>query len=145
MKSGGPRGRLVRKLLAGAVAPAVVVLAIFGALAHEVARRSLEDELGKRLATAAAGAAFLLLPEQIEALGAGDEATATYANLRRRLEQAKSALGVRRVLLVAADDLTGRGDTAGLVALGAPAHELGADKEEIARARAGKPTASTLF
>jgi hypothetical protein len=43
---------------------------VFGFFAHEVARRVLEDELGRRLATAAAGAAAMILPEQIRALGA---------------------------------------------------------------------------
>jgi signal transduction histidine kinase len=145
MTSGAPRGRVVRKLLLATVAPAVAVLATFGFLAHEVARRSLEVELGRRLATAAAGAALLVFPQQIEATsGAGEEGSATYANLRKSLGRARERLGVRRVLLVARD-LTGRGDTDGLVALGAPAHELGADASEIERARSGKPAASPLF
>src|SRR4051794_19779477 len=128
-----PRGRVVRKLLLATVAPAVLVLASFGALAHEVARRSLEVELSRRLATAAAGAALLVFPAQIEASGGGDEESATYANLRSALARAKAQLGVRRVLLVARD-LGGRGDTDGLVALGARAHELEADAAEIDRA-----------
>jgi signal transduction histidine kinase len=146
MTVGAPpaRRRLVRKVLLATVVPAVVVLAIFGGLAHQVARRSLEDELGRRLATAAAGAALLVFPEQITAIGLDDESSATYANLRKRLEQARAQLGVRRVMLVARD-LTGRGDTEGVVALGAPAHELGADREELDRAAAGRPSASPLF
>jgi signal transduction histidine kinase len=139
-----PRGRVVRKVLLAIVAPAVVVLATFGTLAHEVARRSLEVELGRRLATAAAGAALLVFPAQIEASRPGDEASATYANLRAALARARAQLGVRRVLLVARD-LTARGDTEGLVALGARAYELGADAAEIERALAGQPAASPLF
>jgi signal transduction histidine kinase len=139
-----PRGRLVRKLLVAAGVPAVAVLGLFGALTHELARQSLEDELGRRLATAAAGAALLVLPEQLTAIGAGDEATATAGNLRKSLTRAREQLGVRRAMLVARD-LTGRGDTEGLVTLGAPAHELGADRDELARAAGGRPTASPLF
>jgi signal transduction histidine kinase len=138
------RGRLVRRLLVATGVPAVAVLGLFGALAHEVARASLEDAIGRRLATAAAGVALLVLPEQLQAIGAGDEGSATYANLRKGLARAKEQLGVRRALLVAGD-LTGRGDTENLVALGAPAHELGADRDELARAAAGAPTASPLF
>src|SRR3989442_15482516 len=89
-------GPLVRKLLVAAGAPAVAVLGLFGVLAHEVARRSLEDELGRRLATAAAGAALLVLPGPIDAIGAGDEGSATYANLRKSLGRAKELLGGRR-------------------------------------------------
>lgn len=131
-------------MLLATLLPAVTVLGIFGALAHEVARRSLEDELGKRLATAAAGAALLVLPEQITAIAAGDEQTLTYGNLRRRLDQAKQQFRVRRVMLVARD-LAGRGDTDERVALGATAHELGADLVEIERAAAGRPSSSPLF
>jgi signal transduction histidine kinase len=138
------RGRVVRKLLLATVGPAVAVLATFGFLAHEVARRSLEVELGRRLATAAAGAALLVFPDQLEAAADGDERSATYANLRKAVARARERLAVRRVLLVARD-LTGRGDTDGLVALGAPAHELGADAAEIERALRGLPAASPLF
>lgn len=124
--------------------PAVLGLALFGAAAHEVARRLLEDELGRRLATAAASVAMLVLPEQLSAIGAGDEASNTYANLHHRVEQARERLAVRRVLLVAAD-LSARGDSEGSLALGATAHELGADAPEIERAAAGSATASPLF
>jgi signal transduction histidine kinase len=51
---------------------------------------------------------------------------------------------VRRVAIVAAD-LTARGDTDGRWELGAEAHELGADRAEIAGARAGRAVASPLF
>ncbi len=144
MLTRAPRGRLLTKLLVAVLLPAVGTLVLFGFLAHEVARRSLEDEMGERLATAAAGVAMLILPEQLAAIGSGDEDSNTYANLTRRISQARDRLGVRRVALVARD-LTGRGDTDGLVALGAPAHELGADQVELERAAAGTPSASPLF
>ncbi len=136
--------RIAIRLLLATLLPSVAVLAASGALAHEAARRALEQELGRRLATAAAGAAMLILPEQIRFIGPGDEDLATTGNLRRRLEQARDQLGVRRVMLVA-QDLTGRGDTEGVVALGARAHEIGADAPEIERASAGRPSASPLF
>jgi signal transduction histidine kinase len=132
------------RLLLGTLVPTIAALGVFGVFAHEVARRALEDELGRRLATAAAGAAATILPEQLQAFGAGDEDSLTYANVRRKLEAARERLGVRRVVAVAAD-LTARGDTAGTLALGAAAWELSADKAEIDRARAGVPAASPLF
>jgi signal transduction histidine kinase len=122
----------------------MAALALFGLLAHAVARRALEDELGQRLATAAAGIAMQILPEQLSAIGPGDELSNTYANLSRRIELARERFGVRRVLLVS-QDLTGRGDTERLVALGATAHELGADRAEIERARTGALAGSLLF
>ncbi|HEX7596709.1 MAG TPA: HAMP domain-containing protein, partial [Polyangia bacterium] len=139
-----PKARLLAKMLVAMLLPAVAALVLFGMLAHAVARRSLEDELGQRLATAAAGIAMQILPEQLAAIGPGDERSNTYANLTRRIELARQRLGVRRVLLVARD-LTGRGDTEGLVLLGAAAHELGADQPEIARAAAGALVGSPLF
>jgi signal transduction histidine kinase len=133
------------RLLVGTLVPTVAALLVFGVLAHEVARRTLEDELGRRLATAAAGVALTVLPEQLRELRAGDEESLTFANVRRKIHLARERLGVRRVLLVAADDLTGRADTDERVPLGAPAHEISADRLEIERARAGTPSASLLF
>ena len=139
-----PRGKLLAKLLVAMLVPAILALALFGAAAHEVARRVLEQELGHRLATAATAVAMLVLPEQLSSIGAGDEASNTYANLRHRVGQARERLAVRRVLLVARD-LTVRADSEDILPLGAEAHELGADVPEIETAGAGRATASPLF
>ena len=139
-----PRGRLLAKLLVAMLVPATLVLVFFAVAAHEIARRVLEDELGRRLATAASSVAMLVLPEQLSAIAAGDEQSNTYANLRHRVAQTQERLGVRRVLLVARD-LTVRADSEGALALGAPAHELGADLPEIEKASLGRGTASPLF
>ena len=136
--------RLLLRLLVGTIVPTIAALALFGFFAHEVARRALEDELGRRLGTAASGAAATLLPEQLRAFGAGDEDSLTAANVRRRLEAARLRLGVRRVLAVT-PDLETHGDTSSALALGAHAYELDADRAEIARAAHGMPTASPLF
>jgi signal transduction histidine kinase len=139
-----PRARLLAKLLVAMLLPAVLALALFGAAAHEIARRLLEVELGRRLATAASSVAMLVLPEQLSAIRAGDEESKTYANLRYRVLQARERLAVRRVLLVTSD-LSARGDSEGLLPLGVKAHELGADAPEIEKAALGEPTASPLF
>jgi signal transduction histidine kinase len=135
---------LLAKLLAATLAPTVLVLGAFGWLAHEVARRGFEDELGKRLAAAATGVALQLVPFQVQALDPADEASVSYASVRRRLEAARASFGVRRVVLVA-PDLSGRGDTEGRIPLGARAHELAADGPELEQALGGRPTASVLF
>ena len=139
-----PSRRLLVRLVAGTIAPTVAALGMFGLFAHEVARRALDDELGRRLATAAAGTAATVLPEQLRAIGPGDEGSLTYANVRRRLEVARVRLGVRRVLAVT-PELEARGDTAGALTLGAHAYELASDRAEIARAAGGTPAASPLF
>jgi signal transduction histidine kinase len=139
-----PDRRLLIRLLVGTIVPTVAALGLFGFFAHEVARRALEDELGRRLGTAAAGGAAMLLPDQLRALGPGDEDALTYANVRRRLDLARSRFGVRRVLAVT-PELDARGDTSGALALGARAHEIVTDHAEIARAALGSPAASPLF
>lgn len=139
-----PSRRLLVRLLAGTVVPTVGALVLFGFFAHQLARRALEDELSRRLETAAAGAAATILPEQLRAIGPGDEGSLTYANVRRRLEAARGRLGVRRVLAVT-PELGARGDSAGALQLGARAYDLEADRAEIARALAGRPAASPLF
>jgi signal transduction histidine kinase len=139
-----PSRRLLPRLLAGTIAPTVAALALFGFFAHELARRALDNELGRRLATAAAGTAAMLLPDQLRALGPDDEGSLTYANVRRRLDAAQARLGVRRVLAVT-PDLAARGDTSNVLPFGARAYELGTDRAELARAAAGTPAASPLF
>ncbi len=137
-------GRLGTRLVLATLGPIVLVLGGFGFLAHDVAQRALEDELGRRLGTAAAAAALLILPEQIAAVGEGDEELLTSKNLASALQRAKDRLGVRRAVAVARD-LTGRGDTDRRIALGARAHEFGADMVEIEQAARGAPAASPLF
>ena len=90
------RGRLLAKLLVAMLVPAILALALFAVAAHEIARRVLEDELGRRLSTAATAVALLVLPEQISAIAAGDEQSNTYANLRHRAAQTRERLAVRR-------------------------------------------------
>lgn len=142
--SSAPSGKLLTRLLVGTLVPTVLALGAFGLLAHEVARRVLDDELGRRLALAAAGTAGTILPEQVTALGDGDTASLTYANVRRKLDLARERFEVRRAAVVS-KDLIARADTDGSAALGVEAHRLGADQLELARAAAGKPTASPLF
>lgn len=139
-----PAGRLLTRLLVGTLIPTVLALGTFGVLAHEVARRVLDDELGRRLSLAAAGAAGMILPEQVAALADGDITSLTYANVRRKLTVARERFDVRRVTLVS-PELSARADTDESVAVGTPAYELGADRLELARATAGKPTASPSF
>ena len=133
----------------GTLIPTMLALGAFGFLAHEVARRVLEDELGRRLGLAAAGAAGMILPEQMGALAAEEGESLTLENVRRKLAIARERFDVRRVLLVSVKpdtlDLVARVDTEARIPPGAVAYELGADRLEVARAAAGHPAASPLF
>ena len=139
-----PQGRLLSKMLVSTLLPSAIAIFGLGVAAHETARTVLEDELGRRVGAAAAGIAMLVLPDQLSAIGAGDEGSNTYANLRRRAREAKEQLDLRRVLFVARD-MTSRTDTDDRVALGAVAYELGADKPELERAAGGRPISAPLF
>src|SRR3569623_2102252 len=155
MRQAPPR-RLLARLLWGALAPTLLALTAGGLLAHEVARRVLEDELGRRLALAAAGTAGMILPEQLAALVAEDQASLTMQNVQRRLATARTRFDVRRIVLVSPKGgAAGQGlgpaeliaivDTSARIAPGASAYELGADRLELGRAAAGQPAASPLF
>lgn len=139
-----PTGRLLIRLLLGTLVPTVLALASFGVLAHEVARRVLDDELGRRLALAAAGTAGMILPEQVLAMADGDPASLTSVNVRRKLDLARERFDVRRVTLVS-PELIARADSDGRLAAGAQAHEFGTDRLELARAASGHPAASLSF
>lgn len=146
-----PARRLLTRLLLGTLFPTLLALGAFGFLAHEVARRMLEDELRRRLALAAAGTSGMILPEQMAALAedSDDAASLTRENVRRRLTTARERFAVRRIVLVSVKagqvELVARVDTDARIAPGANAYELGADRLELARAAAGHPTSSLLF
>jgi signal transduction histidine kinase len=139
-----PTGRLLIRLLLGTLVPTVLALASFGVLAHEVARRVLDDELGRRLALAAAGTAGMILPEQVLAMADGDAGSLTSVNVRRKLDLARDRFDVRRATLVS-PELFARADSDGRLAAGAQAHEFGTDRLELARAASGHPAASLSF
>ncbi len=70
MRQAPPR-RLLARLLWGTLAPTLLALTAFGPAGARRGRRVLEDELGRRLALAAAGTAGMILPEQMAALADG--------------------------------------------------------------------------
>ena len=98
----------------------------------------------------------MVLPEQMAALAAEDGESLTLANVRRRLATARERFDVRRVLLVApkpgprseVQTMPASSPASTRMAAcppGAEAYEIGADRLELARAAAGRPTASPLF
>lgn len=138
------RGRLAQRLVLATVVPMVLGFVSFGVLAQRKALELLEDELGRRLAAAAVALSLQILPEQVAALGAGEEGSRTFANVHGKLVTGQERFDLRRVMVLASD-LTGRGDSDGRLALGARAHEVSADEVEIQQARNGRPAASPLF
>ncbi|HZS42032.1 MAG TPA: HAMP domain-containing protein, partial [Polyangia bacterium] len=135
---------ILAKLLGAYLIPTVATFAGAGALAHWVARRSLEEELGRRLTSVAAVAATQVGDENVTLLQPGDEQTRTYRNLKKRLDELKAAAGVERIYLFDRAG-TSRCDTDGSVPIGERYYRLDADRAELKSAFAGTPTASVLF
>jgi signal transduction histidine kinase len=137
---------ILAKLLAAYLVPTVATFAGFGALAHWVARRSLDAELGRRLTAIAAATATQIADESLDLLQVGgDETTRTYKNVQRRLEEIRRASGARRIFVFDQAG-TSRCDTDEGVAVGTPYYRLRyEDRAEQARALAGTPAASVLF
>lgn len=145
LESFGPfRGRLARRLFIAMLVPVVAGVSLYAVFAQQRAHALLEDELGRRLATAAVAVAVQILPEQVQALREGDEGSRTHTNVSHKLDLALARFDLRRVLLLGAD-FSGRVDTSKRLSLGARAHEVLADEPEMKRALEGVATASPLF
>ena len=132
------------RLLVATLVPTVLTFAALGLLAHWVARRALEDELGRRLASVAQAAALAVRAERVDLLAPGDEQSRTFRNVRRKLSELRDATGSARIYVFDAER-TARADTDEGVAIGTRLYALDANTAEVRRTLAGEPTASVLF
>jgi signal transduction histidine kinase len=135
---------ILAKLLGAYLVPTVATFAGFGLLAHFVARHALEEELGRRLMSVAAAAAAEIADENVALLGPGDEATRTYRNVQKRLDELRLATGVARIYVFDAAG-TSRSDTRAGTPIGERYYGLLADSSELRRVFAGAPASSVLF
>src|SRR6185312_16090995 len=126
------------KLLGAYLVPAIATFVGFGVVAHWVARRALEKELGQRLTSIAAAAAAEIADENVALLAPGDEGTRTYRNLQRRLGELATNTGAARIY-VFAKDRTSRADTRSGVAIGERYYALDAWQSELRRVFSGTP------
>jgi signal transduction histidine kinase len=84
------------KLVLAFVLPTMLLFSGFAFVAHEVARRDLEAELGTRLAGIAATAATTVRGKYLVDVGVGDEQDRSVLNTQRRLEAVLREAGVAR-------------------------------------------------
>ena len=131
------------KLLGATLLPTVATFAGFGFASHWVARRALEEELGRRLTTVAEAAALAVRADRVDLLAPGDEERRASRNARKKLIELRDAAQVKRIYLFDAARAS-RGDT-DATPIGARYYELDADDSELARVFAGTPASSTLF
>jgi signal transduction histidine kinase len=134
---------IVWKLLGVYLAPVILSFVAFSWLAHHLASRGLDDELGRRLVGVAASAGQMVEVDQLASLAPGDEGTRTYRNVRRRFTALRDASGVRSIYVF---DEEGRAlcDTDD-TPIGEEYFALSRSAAEVRAARAGKPSATVLF
>src|SRR5262245_14009148 len=136
------RSSLLAKLVLASLAPTLVLLGVFGFFAQDRGRRSLDEELGRRLVSIAQSAGGIGRPGHCADIQPGDR---TYASVRRKLADLRTRTQAARIELLGPDG-TLRASTDEGIANGAPAVDLtSTDGAEISRALAGEPAASVLF
>lgn len=132
------------RLAAAYLVPSLIGLGALGFWVDQLARKALEEELGRKVTAIAAAAAATLPPERIGFLQPGDEGTRTYRNLRLRLEELQAATGARRIVLFSPDERA-LVDVGGSTAIGDPLPELARDRLELEAVFEGKPEASQVM
>ena len=139
------RSSLLTKLVGVSLLPTLVLLGVFGYFAQERGRRSLDEELGRRLISIAESASAVVLPAQFAAIQPEDETTQTYLSVRHKLADLRARTQVARIELVGPEGGV-RATTDEGVAIGTPAVDLTTtDNAEMQRALRGEPAASVLF
>ncbi len=138
------RASLVQRLLAAYLAPTLALSACAGVLGWAAARRSLEEEVGRRLAGSASAAAASLKADLLVTLQPGDEGNRTHRNLLGRLESLRAALRAERLYAFDPSRRLLLSTGAAPPAIGSPMPELQRDRGEIDRALGGEASSSAV-
>jgi signal transduction histidine kinase len=145
MAATGRRLPIVVKLLVLFTAPTMLLFAGFAVVAHEVARRNLEAELGTRLAAIAASASTQIRGKYLVDLEPGAEADPLAEGARRKLREVMRATDVAR-LYVFDREFGSRVDTDADVPIGTTYYQAQLDQAPIEAVFAGsEPLSSVLF
>jgi signal transduction histidine kinase len=132
------------KLLVAFALPTMALFSVFAVVAHEVARRDLEAELGTRLSVLAQTAALEIRGKYLVELGPGDEQDRAYLRVLRVLEAVRASTGVAR-LYVFDREFGSRGDTGG-TPIGAKHFQAELHRHELGRVfEGGEAVSSVLF
>jgi len=132
------------KLLGALVLPAVALFTAFAFVAHEVSRRDLDDELGRRLEAIAASAATQIRGKYLAELAPGDEDKVLYQGAVRKLQDVAQATGAHLSMLDR--QFTARGDSAGDVPIGKRSYRAELDRAELERVfERGEAASSVTF
>jgi len=137
------RASLLTKLIAAYLAPTLALLVLAPFVGYRVARRSLEDEVGARLVSAASAAASTVNADNLSTLEPDDENTRVYKGTLSKLDALRAATRVERLYVFDPQRrmLVGTGDA---LPIGSPIPSLERDRLEIERALAGQGTPSSV-
>jgi signal transduction histidine kinase len=138
-----PRPTILARLLFAFAVPTAALFTVFALIAHEVARRGLDDELAARLTSIASSAATQVRGKYLVEIAPGDEGDRGYQNVVHKLEVVAQATGVHLYVFDRAFD--SRADTARHVAIGTHYYQAELDRAELARVFDGATAASVTF
>ena len=136
------RATILVKLLGALVLPAVALFTLFAFVAHEVSRRDLDDELGRRLEAIAASAASQIRGKYLVELARGDEDKVAYQGAVRKLQDFAGATGAH--LSMFDRRFEARGDSDGGVPIGKSYYRAELDRAELERVFDESETASSV-
>ena len=138
------RASIFVKLLGALVLPVVILFALFAAVAYEVSRHDLDEELGRRLTAIAASAATQVRGKYLAEASPGDETARAYQNVQKKLELVSQATGAR--LFVLDKRFDSRADTSKDAAIGVHYYRAELDRTELAQVfGAGASRSSVTF
>ncbi|HWU86456.1 MAG TPA: HAMP domain-containing protein, partial [Kofleriaceae bacterium] len=136
------RATILVKLLAALVLPTVALFTLFAFVAHEVSRRDLDDELGRRLEAIAAAAASQIRGKYLVDLAPGDDDKVLYQGAVRKLADFAQATGAH--LSMFDRRFTARGDSTGALQIGDSFTRAELDRVELERVFEHGETASSV-
>jgi signal transduction histidine kinase len=138
------RAPILVKLLVALVVPAALLFTVFAFVAHEVSRRDLDEEVGRRLQAIAASAATTVRGKYVEELAPGDEGERAHQNYVTKLAALETATRAR--LYVFDKQFNSRLDTDKTVPIGTHYYHVELDRTELARVfDKGETVASVTF
>lgn len=138
------RAPILVKLLVALVLPALLLFTVFAFVAHEVSRRDLDEEVGRRLQAIAASAATTVRGKYVQELAPGDEGQRAHQNYVNKLAVLERATGAH--LYMFDKEFGSRLDTDATVPIGTHYYHVELDRTELARVfDKGETVASVTF
>lgn len=138
------RSKILTRLLWAYLLPTLLLVALFGYLAHQVAKHSLDISLGQRLISIAEFTTTRLHAESLLSLSPGDDDSRVAKRLRQRLLELKQRTQVAR-LFALDPNLNSLCDTDPSIKIGDKTYSSEADRAELQAVFSGQSRSTVLF